>query len=325
MKLKESGRTIGKFSMNTAIDFLEQQNTLYRYKAFGLNVASEIPLPELVESEDAPDVTIRFGDVPDRLNDVVISGTYFEANSKEVLFPLRSIAKYLVVDDQNVIVSPEQHADMNLVGLFLLPTAFVALLHLRGFLVLHGSVIDTDGGAVAFVGPSGAGKSSLAAAFAKRGYPVLADDKCAVAVQNGQVSVVSGFPQIKLKPDTIDQLQLDIDVLSKIHPQWDKYGVPINRSIEDIPRRLKSIYVLELIQRGESGSIRLVPLSGYQKLQALQHNSFGKSLAIAMNQTAQHFRLLSTTANQVKMIQVVRPGESTELNAVADHIENDFN
>jgi hypothetical protein len=52
--------------------------------------------------------------------------------------------------------------------------AFV--LRRRGALLLHGSSVAMGKAAVTFLGPSGAGKSTLAAALAKRGFSLLADD-----------------------------------------------------------------------------------------------------------------------------------------------------
>lgn len=43
----------------------------------------------------------------------------------------------------------------------------------------HGSAVLTSGGALVILGPSRAGKSSLAAAFERVGFPLLADDTCA--------------------------------------------------------------------------------------------------------------------------------------------------
>jgi hypothetical protein len=44
----------------------------------------------------------------------------------------------------------------------------------------HGSAVLTSRGALLILGPSGSGKSSLAAEFEHRGYPLLADDTCAL-------------------------------------------------------------------------------------------------------------------------------------------------
>jgi hypothetical protein len=44
----------------------------------------------------------------------------------------------------------------------------------------HGSAVLTSTGALVVLGPSGAGKSSIAAALDTRGFPLLADDTCAL-------------------------------------------------------------------------------------------------------------------------------------------------
>jgi dephospho-CoA kinase len=47
---------------------------------------------------------------------------------------------------------------------------------LRGVVCLHASAVAIGDEAIALLGPAGSGKSTTAAAFAERGYSVLAED-----------------------------------------------------------------------------------------------------------------------------------------------------
>src|SRR6185436_17962029 len=63
-----------------------------------------------------------------------------------------------------------------IVGFHLVRSVTGAVLQQRGLLPLHASALLLGAGAIALLGPSRAGKSTLAAALARRGHPVLADD-----------------------------------------------------------------------------------------------------------------------------------------------------
>lgn len=71
-----------------------------------------------------------------------------------------------------------------------------------GALVLHASAVSVAGVALAFLGPSGRGKSTLAASFARNGYPFLTDDGLWLE-QNGQdFAARPNRPGFRLWPDS---------------------------------------------------------------------------------------------------------------------------
>ncbi len=80
------------------------------------------------------------------------------------------------------------------VTVYLLGPVLGFLLRLRGITCLHASAVAVDGQALAFMGPPGAGKSTTAAAFARRGYPVLTDDITALEEKGERFWVLPGGP-----------------------------------------------------------------------------------------------------------------------------------
>jgi hypothetical protein len=87
---------------------------------------------------------------------------------------------------------------------FLLGVCLGTLLVQRGFLVLHGSVVEIDGEAVAFLGNKRAGKSTSSAALLARGHRFLVDDIVAVQFEDGRPMVTPAFPMFKLDPEAFD-------------------------------------------------------------------------------------------------------------------------
>lgn len=73
-------------------------------------------------------------------------------------------------------------------------------------LALHGSVVATECGAVAFLAGPGFGKSTLAARLALRGYPLVSDDCCLLKRAPDGFHAVPSYPGVRLAPDSIGHL-----------------------------------------------------------------------------------------------------------------------
>jgi hypothetical protein len=131
------------------------------YRAFGLTIASGLPLPELPEAAGEPDVEIVTGRVPSQLPGAVRRGVRFQVAPGELLLQVDGVARYLARGGAQIIVDRAADAPPESVRLFLLGSVFAALLHERGVLPLSASAIATQRGAAVFMGLSGTGKSAL--------------------------------------------------------------------------------------------------------------------------------------------------------------------
>jgi hypothetical protein len=110
------------------------------------------------------------------------------------------------------------------------------VLHLRGAVMLHASVVRVGDVAVAFVGPQGAGKSTTAASFAMAGYAVLTDDVAAVREDSGLFQVIPAYPRIRLWPESVEMLFGSPDALPQLTPNWDKRYL----ELDDVNYRFES-------------------------------------------------------------------------------------
>jgi phosphate transport system ATP-binding protein len=110
--------------------------------------------------EGPAEVTIRYGAVPDSLEDIQQQGVCYQVNAEAFLLKLNAIAKYLVTAGEQIIIEPVPRVQDGEVRLFLLGSAFAALLQQRGLLALHGCAVEVKDGAAVIVGPSGCGKST---------------------------------------------------------------------------------------------------------------------------------------------------------------------
>lgn len=223
------------------------------YALCGLRVASELPLPELLpwSGDDRPaDIEIRIGDVPDHLADPLHEGPLLRtARDGTCLYIIDGTAAYLVEGGRRVTVRPRSGASATTVRLFLLGSVFGFLCHQRGLLPLHAGCVEIDGKAVAFAGHSGAGKSTLAAAFLRRGYPVLADDITVLDMDApGGPLVLPSFPRIKLWRDALEGMDIPSHGLERIRPELEKYQLPVTAGFRTAALPLGALYHLKTVK-----------------------------------------------------------------------------
>lgn len=246
------------------------------YRAFGLRIHSEIPLPELPQAaaDDAiaADVQVRLGAVDPNLPDAqeIEPGVY--ATRDQLLLDFRE-ARYRIRNGCEIVVEPAPGASDRDVRIYLLGSAMGAIFHQRGLLPLHANAIEIDGQAVAFVGPSGAGKSTLAAHFHRLGRRVLCDDVCVVSFDAAGIPMAwPGVPRIKLWSDALKAFGRDDHGLQPVGGGLDKYSLPMPGELPHAPLPLARIYMLEQASAEATAGIRV--LAGAEAVDALVNNIY---------------------------------------------------
>lgn len=265
-----------------------------RYRAYGLALVSEIPLPELdvVDSSDqwATDtdaLTIRRapvdGPMPTsdtlRLVRFAPDCAYFAWNG---------IGRIMVEHNRTISVDADPGVGDGILGLVLLGPVLATILHARGRIILHGSAVEVAPRRTAlFLGDNGAGKSTLAAAFLAAGHAVLADDVIAVDTSSEAPHVLAAYPAMKLSREAIAALSpLPARQLPEVVPNAAKLRLRFDR-FDPSPCPLDRLYVIE---RGEQ--LMLDPLGPPDALRALMRYGymlkFGSD-ALAGDATTAHF------------------------------------
>ena len=112
------------------------------YRAYGLTIESELELPELIEDNGVPEVSVRFGTAPEMPDANIGRNQRVRATKDELLLMVEDVATYYVEGGNRIIVEPIATGDEAAIRLFLLGSAFGALLQQRGYYVLHGSAVE---------------------------------------------------------------------------------------------------------------------------------------------------------------------------------------
>lgn len=295
----------------------------YHYTGYGLEIVSELELPELRVAETgparAPEVEIRLGAVArDGLPGGEQISPFVWVAQDLFWLEVHGVARFLVADGCRITVDPAPGIDAASVRVFLLGSILGALLFQRGVLALHGNAIEVDGKCMVCVGPSGAGKSTLAAAFAQRGYHVLADDVVAI---DAACAAVPGYPRIKLWQDTADRLGIDTGDLMRIRPTLDKFNLPTGMGAGDAPVPVRWVYVLN---PGNGEAIELVPIAGLKRFAPLRANTYRRRFMEGMALRPEHLQRCGELAGRIHMARVDRPERGFEIDALVERLLADM-
>lgn len=297
----------------------------YLYACYGLTLQSRIQLPELLPLSalschaNVPDIDIRLGLVAqDGLAGGKQIGPNVWVSTRSLWLQVPHVARFLVSEGREILIDPEPGIDADSLRVFLLGSAFGALLFQRGYLVLHGNAIRIGDQCMVCVGPSGAGKSTLAAGFMRRGYPILADD---VVPVDSQCRALPGFPRIKLWRDVADQLAIDTTDLRRIRPNTEKFNLPVGSEGAGEPLPIRWIYILD---SDHLEALKIEPIHGLQRFKPLHNNTYRVRFLQGMALKPEHLKLCGQLAGRIRLARLTRPRTGFHLEPMIDRILADI-
>jgi hypothetical protein len=282
------------------------------YSVFGLRVRSNVELPELFPATGvaAPDVTIELGSIP-----TVTRGEDDGLNQVEgaLVLIIPEVARYKIEGGNRITVESGPGVPERNVRLFLLGSAFGALLHQRGLLPLHANAIEISGRAVAFMGPSGAGKSTLAAWFHDRGFRVISDDVCVVGFGlEGRPHAAPGLPRLRLWAEALELMGRDPQGLSRsfLNDEDEKFDVPVDAAAAArSPMRLAAIYLLD---RGE---FSIAPMGGIEAADAVFANTYRGGYLAKTSGQKEHWESAVRLVRGTPVFRAIREWDLTAFEA----------
>ncbi|PKM55442.1 MAG: hypothetical protein CVV00_04050 [Firmicutes bacterium HGW-Firmicutes-5] len=277
----------------------------YYYKAFGLNLFSEIEIPELNISNGKHDVCIQLGTVPSVMNNVLEESNQYQLSRAEFLFDIEGVAKYYVTNGEQIFIELYKESDMNRVTVYLLGTAMGVLLIQRNRIAIHGSAISVGQQALIITGECGAGKTSLCSAFRKKGYGFLADDISVLSMDRDlQCFVHPAFPQQRLCSDTALKMGYNLQNLKQSSMEEDKYIVKLEENY--IEEKMPLTVIVE-IQIGKTEEVILEELKGIDKIKHIERNIYCGQLYDHAGFTNEYYQTLLLTVKNTIFYSIIRP------------------
>jgi hypothetical protein len=283
---------------------------VFYYYAYGLNIGSELRLPELLTTEADCDIAIHLDPNARELSQIPAMSGWLKLTRQEAILSIEKVGSFQVRSGRDVIVTVEPAVDESLIRLYLLGVVMGVLLFQRGKLVLHASSVEIDGCAVAFLGNSGWGKSSIAAALHARGHGIVTDDVTAVNLGAGCATVFPGVPLLKVNADVSLTLGIDPKSLVFLHSAEIKRGLHVTQCNPTVPVPLARIYVL-----AHEGDLKIKPLLPQESMIELVRHSYPTRLL--QRGDAIHFQQCAQLAREVPIFSLSRAESLSSLPELA--------
>lgn len=297
---------------------------MHAYRICGVAVESEIVLPGLIDrNAGAADVTVARGEVPKSLPGAVVDHATYQIDGGRFLLCVPGVARFLLEGGSRITFALEGDADAADAAIFILGTVFGILLQQRGDFVLHASAVRVDGPkgphAMLFAGSSGAGKSTMAAALGRRGYAMINDDVCAIAVRKGEMpKVLSDGRQLKLWANAVDKLDLGAAKGCAVRNKLQKFYVAPPQA-DDTPLPVGAIYVLRESRPPKQDGIEQVHFVDATLL--IRRNAYRPRLVKALGQDALYLQSAAAVISTAGVFMFLRPMDFRAMDGGLDRLE----
>lgn len=290
----------------------------YDYYAFGLNVRSELSLPEFLSAAfTKPDVEITYAPVQKSLENKIYSRPRTDVGETSVLLRIPAVGRFLIENGRRINVQPEQGAEPAAIRLFLLGSCFGALLHQRGITPMHGSAVAGNNGAIIICGDSGVGKSTTATALRARGYQILTDDIAALSIKNDAILLIPGYPQLKLWQNSMDHFGLQTADYHRVRAKDAKYAIPIPGRFSSTPT---PVHALVWLRKQDIVEPALRLLEGSDRFEAVHKNVYRKKFALSASPYDRFYRC-QCIAEKLICAELARSQSCDNIDTVADLVE----
>lgn len=307
----------------------------YHSLIYGLRVHLNESVPGLLFSNPqslAPDVDIQFGCMPSWFQQRSLTKELWYAHPEPKPGEMPTLMAWklpghyqleyadgtqFLIDDQGKQIWATWPADtltLEDAATYLLGPVMGFTLLLRGFISLHACAIAVNDRSIAIMGPAGSGKSTTAAAFAERGYRILAEDVVTLRDRGTEFLVQPGYPSIRLWPSSVEALYGSGVSLPKLTPTWDKCYLDLTQDkyeFQTAPLPLAAIFLLT--ERTDDPAAPFVQdLSPAEKLISLIANTYAAYL-MDREMRGREFRFLHRVLNAVPVKRVTSHSDSGRI------------
>jgi hypothetical protein len=302
---------------------------MFHYWAYGLRIASEIELPELLPHEaEQVDCEIRVGKTPEKLTgpDLLDKGK-IQISPSEFLLDLPN-CRYYARAGKEIILDIKDKSDEKSLRLFLLTNGLAAILHQRNKVLLHAGAIHTDKGLVVICGQSGAGKSTTLQYLRQHGYKVFADDVLVLVLvlvleetENATIKAFASYPVLKLWDDSFEKLGLEsVCDEQKLREHVSKYRLSIQ---EEFSTASQPIYALFQLQKEETIQEPIIKhLQGFEAFNAVHLQLYRTAQLNTPEKNELAFTLINKLIKKAAVFQITRPSSINTLEKIKLIIED---
>ena len=289
----------------------------YRFRAFGLDVLSELSVTGAAPLDSAGRFDVRItgrkkiADLPNSRR-----RKKWRISKNQALYDDGESTRFLAEDGKQIFFQENSLLNTDR----LLSNAFASLLLQRGTFLLHGATLAFEKSAYAFIGVSGTGKSTLALALSDAGMDFMGDDVVVCSIEQGIVHAQSSLPRIKLCEDSIDQVASG--------REWSELATQPNKKMSVvqswIDQKLPVVKIF-LLNPTKCEQVSIAESTGLEKITGLKSSMFRTALSKELLGREKIWEYLQYLT-RIPIFQIDRPFElssvdemSTKIQRIIDH------
>ena len=286
------------------------------YKVYGLNVISDIEIPQLIQATikdiDEIDVAIKLGKMPGKISGYKAKKRKNKYRNNIMWINIDNVAQYYIYKGREIVIEPYDESDINDIRVFLLGTIFGGLLIQRQILAIHGGSVDIDGNGIIITGDSGCGKSTLTSALVDIGYNMITDDVAAIRKSDkGKILIEPAYPQRKLCKDAIHNFGYDLNKFNKAYGQRDKLFIRIPDKFSYKPVE---------ICISDNNKVEIEEINGFEKIDIIRKNIYREEILNKVGMKEKYFNMLLNLSKDISIYRIKRPLKIFTLKEQIDEI-----
>ena len=295
----------------------------FYYRVYGLNIESEIRIPEFTVIENPQEVNIDtkiyYKDASEDIKEAIKNGQQTNFTYNDMWFNIKNVAIYHVYDGDKIEVELYESSDPYIVNIYILGTVLGLSILQKNMVAIHGGAIVINNKGCVFTGNKGVGKSTLTTALRKKGYGFIADDVASINLK-GDISIYPGFAYQKLCEDTMEKLGYNKeDFIPFDAGEHIKYIVPVQDSFIDSEVKFDTLFEISV---GEVDKVQIEELSGSEKLQNIIRNIFNVyALYYSGGITPTIFKKCMDIGKSIRCFRIVRPKDKFTVDEQINLIE----
>ena len=296
----------------------------FYYRVYGLNIESEICIPEftIIENPQAVniDTKIYYKNAGQEIKEAIKNGKRTNFTYNDMWFNVENVAIYHAYDGDKIEVELYENADPYMVNMYILGTVLGLSILQKNMVAIHGGAIVINNKGCVFTGDKGAGKSTLTTALRKKGYGFIADDVASINL-DGNTSIYPGFAYQKLCEDTMEKLGYDKKEFIPFDAgEHIKYIVPAHDKFVDNEVNFDTLFEISV---GEVDKVQIEELSGSEKLQNIIRNIFNVyALYYSGGIPPTIFKKCMDIGKSIRCFRIIRPKDKFTVDEQISLIED---
>lgn len=271
-------------------------------------------MPSAIHWQSQPAATL-----PTELSPCTVCGVLWQANDDDFLLNVPNHMRFWVNRHQPIYYTPATNRlPEQTVRFYLQGLPLAAHYVQRGHFTLHAAAINTRQGAIIIAGHSASGKTTLAAAFAQRGYTLLADEVTPLIIPaNGPLQAAPALTDLYLWQHALTELGIDPATCTQPRQELARYAHPAVPTVT-APQPITAIYLLSTYNQP---TVTTEPITGHNRFLAIQNYAYNRMLAQSTALRQQQFIQLTRHLAQIRVERLHRPRDSWSIPALIMTIE----